>query len=151
MAACRDLGEALESFIADLGGDPENWVVNSAKKAKDGSIDPIHACVATHFLRLGPGRHRLERVRSLPPSDFVNYDLFVGPALYLSLGHRSLIGRLPRRATPERLEFLPLVRSGRSVLHLLLQELQPGRARKFNPLTSSPRVFHKARLCSCRR
>jgi Rad3-related DNA helicase len=41
VAACRDLGEALESFIADLGGDPENWVVNSAKKAKDGSIDEV--------------------------------------------------------------------------------------------------------------
>ena len=41
VAACKDLGEALERFIADLKGDPENWVVNGEKKAKDGSIDEV--------------------------------------------------------------------------------------------------------------
>ncbi len=41
VAACKDLDEALERFIADLEGDPTNWVVNSVKKAKDGSIDEV--------------------------------------------------------------------------------------------------------------
>jgi Rad3-related DNA helicase len=41
VAACKDLGEALERFIVDLKGDSANWVVNGAKKAKDGSIDQV--------------------------------------------------------------------------------------------------------------
>jgi len=41
VAACKDLGDALERFIADLEDDPTNWVVNSTKKAKDGSIDEV--------------------------------------------------------------------------------------------------------------
>ncbi|MGD0396605.1 MAG: helicase C-terminal domain-containing protein [Nitrososphaerales archaeon] len=55
VAACKDLGEALENFIIDLRGDPTNWVVNSTKKAKDGSIDevvfqPIQIGTFTHPL-----------------------------------------------------------------------------------------------------
>lgn len=41
VATCKDLGETLESFIEDLKGDPANWVVNSTKKAKDGSIEEV--------------------------------------------------------------------------------------------------------------
>ena len=41
VAACKDMGETLESFIMGLEGDPANWVVNSVKKAKDGSIDEV--------------------------------------------------------------------------------------------------------------
>jgi ATP-dependent DNA helicase DinG len=41
VAACKDLEETLEDFIVDLKGDPTNWVVNSTKKAKDGSIDEV--------------------------------------------------------------------------------------------------------------
>jgi Rad3-related DNA helicase len=41
VAACKDLAEALESFISDLEGDPANWVVNSLKKAEDGSVDEV--------------------------------------------------------------------------------------------------------------
>ncbi len=41
VAACKGLGQELERFIMDLEGDPTNWVVNSAKRAKDGSIDEV--------------------------------------------------------------------------------------------------------------
>lgn len=41
VAACKDLGEALGSFVTDLRDDPANWVVNSAKRAKDGSVDEV--------------------------------------------------------------------------------------------------------------
>ncbi|MGP8125936.1 MAG: helicase C-terminal domain-containing protein [Nitrososphaerales archaeon] len=41
VAACKDLGEALERFIGDLEGDSGNWVVNGVRRAKDGSIDEV--------------------------------------------------------------------------------------------------------------
>jgi ATP-dependent DNA helicase DinG len=41
VAACKDLAEALGRFIEDLEADPTNWVVNSARRAKDDSIDEV--------------------------------------------------------------------------------------------------------------